>query len=175
MNGQDGSIDGLGSCTAKRNSVKDVRDIARKIFKDEFSWFDYDDPLFVEGVFSQVRVFYVCTKTSVCDQRTFLDCRFHFDSRQMWIGSIEVAAHRRLHGIGRQLVRVAEATGNALGMEEVRILPLSSSVEFWLKLGYSPNPRMARVLRKNLADVEESQKSYRANSLCTSSSSAETI
>ncbi len=175
MNKQDGSIERLDSCTARLNSVKDVRDIAWTIFEREFSWFDYCDSLIVEGVFPEVRVFYVCTKTSRLDHCTFIDCRFHFDSRQMWIGSIQVVACHRLQGVGGQLVRAAEATANALEMEEVRILPRPSSVGFWLKLDYAPDPRSARVLWKNLADVEENHTSCRANSLYTSSSVAETI
>ena len=157
MNKHDGSIERFGSCAARRNSVEEVRDVARKIFECEFSWFDPCDPLLVEGVFPEVRVFYVCTKTSSLDHRTFVDCRFHFDSRQMWIGSIQVAARHRLRGVGRQLVRAAEATANALGMEAVRILPRPSSVDFWLKLDYAPDPRSARVLWKNPADVDENR------------------
>jgi GNAT superfamily N-acetyltransferase len=108
-------------------------------------------------------VLYVCTKTSNSDQRTFVDCRFHFQSRQVWIGSIQVAARHRLRGVGRQLARAAEATANALGMEEVRLLPILSAVNFWLKLDYAPDPHVARVLWKNLGIV--TQKSDEAASL----------
>jgi len=175
VNREDRSIERLDSCVARQNSVKDVHDLVRKIFECEFSWFNYCDPLIVEGVFSKVRVFYVSTKTSSLDHRTFVDCRFHFDSRQMWIGSIQVATCHRHQGVGRQLVKAAEATANVLGMEEVRILPRPSSVDFWLKLDYAPAPRMTRVLCKNPANAEENQASRKANSLCTSSSGTETI
>ena len=151
MSKQDGSIARLDSCAVRLNSVCDVRNIARKMIKYQFSWFDYCDPLIVEGVFPEVCVFYVSTKTSNLEHRTFVDCRFHFDCRQMWIGFLEVAACHRLQGVGRQLVRAAEATADALGMEEVRILPVPSSVDFWLKLDYTPDPRSARVFWKNPA------------------------
>lgn len=175
MNKQKLSIARFDTCAVRHKAVKDVRDVAWKYFECEFSWFDHCDPLIVEGAFPQVRVFYVCTKRSSFDQRTFVDCRFHFDSRQMWVGSIQVAACYRLQGVGLQLVKAAEATANALEMEEVRILPRPSSIDFWLKLNYAPASRSARVLWKNLADVEENHTSCRANSLYTSSSVAETI
>ena len=175
VNKQDGSIARLESFAVRRNTVNEVRDIAGKMFECDFSWFDHCDPLVVEGAFPEVCVFYVCTKTSSSDQRTFVDCRFHFDSRQMWIGSIQVAACHRLLGVGRQLVSVAEATANALGIEEVRILPMPSSVDFWLKLDYAPDPCSARVLWKNPANVADNQTSRSANWFCTSSSSAQTV
>ncbi len=37
-------------------------------------------------------------------------------------------------------MRVAEATANAMGIEEVRILPIPSSIDFWISLGYAPGP-----------------------------------
>ncbi len=165
MNRQDGSIQRFDSRAVKLKSLKDIRDIARNSFEREFSWFDARDPLTVEGDFPAVRVFYVCKRTTRLEQRTFVDCRFHFDSREMWIGSIEVAACHRRMGVGRRLVRAAEAAASALGIEEVRILPLPPSVEFWLKLDYVPDRRMAKVLWKNLVDVAESSTSRRASSL----------
>jgi GNAT superfamily N-acetyltransferase len=153
VNKQDGLTERLGSCALRLNSATNVRDIARKMFECKFPWLDHCDPLVVDGAFSEVRVFYVCTKASISDQRTFVDCRFQFDSRQLWIGSMQVAACHRLKRVGRQLVKAAEATANALRMEEVRILPMPSAVDFWLKLHYTPDPRSARVLWNNLADV----------------------
>jgi N-acetylglutamate synthase-like GNAT family acetyltransferase len=165
VNKQDGSIRCLDSRATRTNSVSDVRVIARWMFECEFSWFDDCDPLIAESVSSEVRVFYVSTKASNSDHSTFVDCRFHFDSRQMWIGSLQVAACHRLRGVGRQLVRAAEATANALGMEEVRILPRPSSIDFWLKLEYASDSRSARVLWKNPANVAESQTSRRTSFL----------
>ena len=164
MHKQNGSIARSRSREEKLDLVGSLRDIAWRIFEREFSWFNRCDQLVVEGALPKVRLFYVCTETSSSDRRTLVECRFHFDSRQMWIGSIQVAACHRLQGVGRQLVRVAEATANALGMEEVRILPRPSSVGFWLKLDYVSDPRSARVLRKNPADTNEIQTSCRANS-----------
>jgi hypothetical protein len=172
VNNQDGSMERLESPAAGPNIVSDVCHIAQKMFERQFSWFDHCDPLVVEGVFPEVRLFYVGTNTSGTYQLTFVDCRFHLDSRQLWIGSIQVATCHRLQGVGRQLVQVVEATANALEMEEVRILPRPSSVDFWLKLDYVPDPRTARVLRKNLTDVAWNQTSGRANGSCTSRTGA---
>lgn len=174
MSKQDGTISRIDSCSVRRKSACDVRDIARKMFECQFSWFDQCDPLIVEGAFPEIRVFYVCTTTSNLDHRTFVDCRFHFDSRQMWIGSIQVAACHRGQGIGRQLVRAAEATASALGIAEVRILPMPASVDFWLKLDYAPDPRSARVFWKNPAEATENRASRSAHWVSSGSPSAET-
>ncbi len=133
--------------------VRSIERIARTHFEREFSGFDHREPLIVTGIFPEVRVFYVCTKTSNSDDRTFVDCRFHFQSRQMWIRSIQVAARQRYRGVGLQLVRAAEATANAMGIEEIRLLPILSAVDFWLKVGYAPDPNVSRVLWKNLPNV----------------------
>jgi histone acetyltransferase (RNA polymerase elongator complex component) len=175
VNKQNGSIQRFDSCAIGQKAAEDVRDIAWKNFECEFPWFDHCDPLIVEGKFSQVRVLYVSTKTSSLEQRTLVDCRFHYDSRQMWIGSIHVVACHRHQGVGRQMVKAAEATAKALGMEKVKILPRSSSVDFWLKLGYTPDSRMTRVLCKNPADTEKNQTYCGVNSWYTSRSVAETI
>ena len=151
MSKQDGTISQIDSGSVRRKSACDVRDIARKMFECQFSWFDQCDPLIVEGAFPEIRVFYVCTTTSNLDHRTFVDCRFHFDSLEMWIGSIQVVACHRGQGVGRQLVRAAEATANALGIEEMRILPTPAAVGFWSKLGFRLAPRSARVMWKSVS------------------------
>jgi GNAT superfamily N-acetyltransferase len=172
VNKQDGSTSCPESCAPRPDQVSNI---VRKTIECEFPWFDQCDPLVVERTFSEVRVFYVCATTSSSGQRTFVDCRLHFDSHQMWIGSIQVAACHRLQGVGRQLVRAVEAIANALGMEELRILPTPSSVEFWRKLHYLPDPRSARVLWKKLVSVAENQAGRGGESVCTGRSSAETI
>jgi len=151
VNKQDGTICDVGTCAVRPDSVYDVRDIARQMFEGRFSWFDRIDPLVVEGAIPEVRVFYVCGKISNSEQRTFVDCRFHFDSLEMWIGSIQVVACHRGQGVGRQLVRAAEATANALGIEEMRILPTPAAVGFWSKLGFRLAPRSARVMWKSVS------------------------
>ena len=155
MSKQDGWIERLDTRVSRLNSVCDVREIARENFERECSWFDDGAPIIVEFAYPEVRVFYVHTRTSNSDQRTFVDCRFHLVCGVMWIGSIQVAARHRLKGVGRQLVRAAEATANALGIEEVKVLPMLSSVDFWLKLGYAQDPHVARVRWKNLRVVAQ--------------------
>ena len=168
-------MDRFDSCATRLNSLNDVRAVVRQMIEREFSWFDHRDRLVVEGTFLEVRMFYVCSKRSSSDQSTFIDCRFHFDSRQMWIGSLQVATCHRLRGVGRQLVRAAEVTANALGVQKVVILPRPSSVDFWLKLDYAPDPRSARVLWKNLVDLAENSTTRSASWLCMSNSSTQTV
>ena len=138
----------LELCAARLNLISNVRDIARKMFECQLPWFDHRDLIIVDGAFSEVRICYVSTKASDSDDPSFIDCRLHFDSGVMWISSIKVPAFQRRQGVGRQLVGAAEATANALGMEEVRLLPMVSSINFWLKLDYTPDSHSARVLRK---------------------------
>lgn len=149
MNMPDALMDRTECIAARLDSVSNVRDVARKVFECQFSWFDRSDPLVVEVAFPQAHILYVCSAASGNGENTFIDSRFYFDSSQMWIGSMQVASSYRLRGFGRQLVRAAEATAGALGLEEVSVLPLPSSIAFWQKIGYVPDPRSARVLRKS--------------------------
>jgi GNAT superfamily N-acetyltransferase len=152
VNMLDGSIARLELPAARWNSISDIRGITGTMFESQLPRFDHCDTLTVDGAFPAIRICYVSPGASNSDDRTVVDCRLHFDSRQMWIRSIQVPVCHRRQGVGRQLVAAAEATANALGMEEVRILPVTSSVEFCLKLNYAPAPRSARVFWKNLAD-----------------------
>lgn len=151
MSKQDGTICCVDTCAVRLDSVYVVHDVARQMFEGRFPWFDRSDPLIVEGALPEVRVFYVCRKTSNSEHRSFVDCRFHFDSREVWIGSIQVATSHRRQGIGRQLVRVVEATADALGIEIIRIFPTPTAVGFWSKLGFRLAPRSARVMWKSIS------------------------
>ena len=155
MDKKDGSFVRLALSVVRLNSICEVHDIACRNFESQLPWFDHRDRLLVDGAFPEVRICYVSPEANNSDDRIFIDCRLHFNSRQMWIRSIHVPARHRRKGIGRQLVAAVEATANALGMEEVRILPVASSVDFWFDLNYAPDPRSARVLWKNLADCTE--------------------
>jgi GNAT superfamily N-acetyltransferase len=155
VNKQDGLIACLDVPATRLNSIWYLRQIACRMFECQLPRFSHRDRLIVEGVFPEVRICYVSLGASNWDDRTSVDCRFHFDSRHMWIRSIHVPACRRRRGVGRQLVAAVEATAHALGMEEVRLLPMASSVDFWLKLNYAPDSRSARVLWKNPAVCAE--------------------
>lgn len=168
MNQQGSSIVRLELCAARLNLICNVRDIAHKMFECHLPWFDHRDLIIVDGAFSEVRICYVSTKASDSDDRSFIDCRLHFDSRVMWISSIQVPAFQRRQGVGRQLVGAAEATANALGMEDVRLLPMVSSINFWLKLDYAPDSRSARVLRKKPAAWAKTSDESLGQALCTS-------
>ena len=143
----------------KIDAISDVRKIAQAIFNKEFSWFVQSDPLVVDVAGSHARIFYVCTRASCgSDENTSVNCRIHFDANKMWISSLHVASLFRLQGLGRQLVQTAEATARALGVETVEIYPFPSSQNFWRKLGYRQNPRMARVMGKHLRSLASEQK-----------------
>jgi GNAT superfamily N-acetyltransferase len=148
---------------ARRCTLETVHNIVVRTFERDFSEYERRDKLVVEGILPEVRVLYVCKKLSRFDQRSCIDYRFHLDSRQIWIRSIQVATSHRRHGIGSQLVRVAEATANAMGIEEIRILPIPSSIDFWISLGYAPDPSSARVMWKDPANIPRMQKNRKSN------------
>ncbi len=135
----------------KTETVSEIYLTVHGILSADFCWFDQDDPLVVECGAGQVRVCYFSRRASPgSGDTTFLKCRFDFDSSQMWIGSIQVAASYRRQGLGRQLVQTAEEIARAMELGVVNVLPLASSQQFWLKMGYTRNPRTARVLWKRL-------------------------
>jgi len=139
--------------TLKTETVSDIYQTVHGILSAGFFWFDQDDPLVVECGVPQVRVFYVSTRASPgSGDTTFLDCRLNFDSREMWVGSIQVAASYRRQGLGQQLVQTAEDIAHAMEIGVVNVFPLTCSEHFWLKMGYTPRPRTARVLWKHPND-----------------------
>ncbi len=129
--------------------VSDVHDISRHALTRTFPWFDETDPIIVECVLEEVRLFYICRGRANSEERTFIDCRFHFDSRQLWIGSIQVASCYRSNGVGAQLVRATEAAARLLEMREIRLQPRPSAIGFWERLQYVADPRAVRVMWKD--------------------------
>ena len=82
-------------------TVNDIRQIARQVLCDGFPWFSAEDQLVVEQQNRQIRVLYACGQASRgCTGTTCLDCRLDFDSREMWIGNLQVAKAYRLRRIG---------------------------------------------------------------------------
>ncbi len=135
-----------------------LRQKVRTILCDSFSWFEQDDPLVVEQRVRQVSVFYACLRASRgSPDASSLECRFDFDAREMWISRLQVSVVNRSQGLGRELVQVAEVIAAATGMRVINIFPLSGSVDFWRKMGYTKRPRTTRVLCKNVVVERESR------------------
>ena len=131
-----------------------VRNIAQAIFANEFSCFDQKDALFVDIAMPQVSISYICASASnVSGESTYINCRIHTDSNEIWIRSIRVASSFQGQGLGRQLAQAAEAIARCFNIDVIKIMPLTSSLEFWRKLGYTPEPHAARVMSKILTDV----------------------
>ena len=132
-------------------TVGEIRETVRAILQEQFPWFNQGDPLVVENVVRQLRIFYTCVRASRgCPDAAILECRVDFDLNRMWIGSIEVAPSHRLQGIGRHLAQAAEAMARAMGVQTINVYPLPSSLDFWRKTGYRPDCRTARVLCKDV-------------------------
>ena len=83
-----------------------------------------------------------------------MECRIHFDTNHLWIGSLQVSTSFRSRGLGRQLVDAAEEIACEMGVRTVSVLPLLSAQGFWSRMGYRAHPGMARVLSKELASSE---------------------
>ena len=138
-----------GAMTVKTETVSEIYQTVHGILSTDFCWFGQDDPLVVECGARHVRVFYLSRRASPGSRdTTFLECRFNLESSEMWIASIQVAASYRRQGLGRQLVQMAEEIANAMEIGVVNVFPLTCSQHFWLKMGYTPKPRTARVLWK---------------------------
>lgn len=130
----------------------ETRRTVRAFLHGAFSWFDVVDPIVVEQQIRQTRVFYTCRRASRGSlDATFLECRLHFDSSEMWIGRLQVSVAHRMQGLGGELVRVAERIAAGMEMREINVVPLSGSVDFWRKMGYTTKPLTARVLCKHVA------------------------
>jgi GNAT superfamily N-acetyltransferase len=71
----------------------------------------------------------------------------------LWIAHVHVCWSLRGQGLGRELVLAAEATARAIGLPAVRVYPLPHAADFWRLLGYVPDPRTARVLRKRVGSA----------------------
>ena len=128
-----------------------IRDTISDILRSCFYWFDQNDQLIVQCSGRGVRVVYVSARASQCsDDTTRVEYRFGVDSKQFWIGSIQVAQSHRFQGIGSQLVKAAEEFARAVGSEVINVLPIPSALAFWVKMGYSKHPRIARVLHKRV-------------------------
>ena len=126
----------------------DLRNLTREVFERGMQPFCGHDRLHIEAFGSELILTF--RRQHQPNRQTSIHSRFHLQANQVWIGSIFVAEHYRLRGFGRQLVAAVENTARHLEMAVVRVLPTPSSVVFWTKLGFLPDPRAARILNKSL-------------------------
>jgi GNAT superfamily N-acetyltransferase len=139
------------NASAPPNSSQAVSRIARAVVRVHFKGSCASDNFRVVCGLDAVRVSYVAA--GVCISRgevTTLDMRCHFDCREMWIAELHVAAPFRSRGFGADLAVAAESIASMLGIRTVHVFPLAAAKQFWLKLGYVPHGRKARVLVKRL-------------------------
>lgn len=133
----------------KADFASGIENIVRDVLRKELPFFCRDDALTLEKTCHGFRITYSSTQASVSpSDATVLKLRLQRDVREMWIGDLRVGTRFRMAGFGRQLVTAAEGVARATGMAEVNVLPLSSSRDFWLKMGYAPHRHTARVLSK---------------------------
>jgi GNAT superfamily N-acetyltransferase len=135
----------------------DLYKTVRTIFQKGFSCFHRDDLIVVRRDRGQIRIRYVATTiSSDPGDITGVQLRLGFDANEMWIGSLTVGAPFRSLGLGKQLAQSVERLARELKLSFIHLFPLVAARSFWSKLGYRPHPRMARVLRKDVAaDVAE--------------------
>jgi GNAT superfamily N-acetyltransferase len=141
----------LARSPAPTKLPKAVCRIARAALRKHFAPARASDDLQVECETVAVQISYVASDLSMPrGEATTLELRCHFDSLDMWIRELHVAAPFRSRGLGTDLVMAAESIASALGMRAVQVLPLSPARRFWSKMGYVPQKRTARVLVKRL-------------------------
>jgi GNAT superfamily N-acetyltransferase len=126
-----------------------VAAIMRSSLREATACFNREDSVLVENRLSEMRLVYVCRQAS-CDPQdvTRMECRIHSDSREVWIGALQVASMYRLRGLGRQLALAVERMACRLDLDVINVFPLASAQRFWENLGYRPHPSTVRVFVK---------------------------
>ena len=130
-----------------RNQV-DAVSLANAAFENRFQATNYLGSLDLEAFDSELILDYRTHHQSI--YQASIHSRFHLQAGHVWIGAIFVSEQHRHSGIGRQLVFAIEDIAERLEMSLIRVLPTQSSVDFWRKLGFLPDPRAARILNKLL-------------------------
>lgn len=125
--------------------------LVQTAFQGAISYFAESDSFHVNSHHSHIRVTYICDHMSGDSEKTQIDMRCHFDSMEMWIGTLRVATDFRSRGVGTQMAQAAEAVGRRLSMKTVSVLPFQSARPFWRKLGYQPHISTAYAMSKSLS------------------------
>jgi GNAT superfamily N-acetyltransferase len=135
-----------------KSPARRLETTARSAFADHVRVYDSEDQVIVHVEPEHLRLVYLSVRASrQANSATFIQCRIDHSGSQMWITSLQVCDSLRRQGLGREMVDACEATAKAIGMESIRVYPLTGVAEFWESLGYQPDSRMSRVLRKEIA------------------------
>ena len=133
----------------KIDTVLDMENAVKCAFRKMFSCFSSDDTIVYEKVHRNVRIVYYSKILSISpSDLTCIELNFCLDTEDMWIGLLHVAKPFRSVGLGSQLVRAAEEVAHLMGLRNINVFPLHHTESFWLKMGYRPHYRTARVLSK---------------------------
>ena len=132
-----------------------IRTIARPIFCKMVPCFEETDIVAVNEGHRGVSISYSSPR-AWHDSRdvTRLECQIDFSARQMWIDDLRVAERLQSNGIGRKLVVSAETLALAFELRTLNIFPLARARHFWKKMGYTPHPTRARVVKKSLPGID---------------------
>ena len=130
-----------------------IRIIATKVLRRMVCCFDDADEISVDIDRKGVCVVYTSTPNArAANDVTQMKCRADFQSGQMWVDDLRVATHLRSNGFGRQFVAAAETLAANLGLRTLNAFPLVSARRFWTRMGYTPHPKKARIVKKDLAE-----------------------
>ena len=133
------------------DTAHDIENMATCIFRKKVSFFSNNDTLIYKKVHQNIKIVYYSKLVSdLPSDLTGIELYFCLDTKDMWIGSLHIAASFRSIGIGRQLVRAAEEVAHFINFESINVFPIQSSRSFWLKLGYRPHCSTYRALSKSL-------------------------
>jgi GNAT superfamily N-acetyltransferase len=125
--------------------------LARTAFAAHVRLYDTRDQLRVQAEARAVQLAYVSVRAGETSPgATYIQCRMDRDYSQMWITFVQVAGELRRQGLGRDMVRAAEATARAAGLHTIRVFPVMPAIRFWKSLGYTPDDHTSRVLQKRL-------------------------
>ncbi|REK17583.1 MAG: GNAT family N-acetyltransferase [Planctomycetota bacterium] len=109
------------------------------------------DSALVESQAGHTRVAYEAALVGEGIERARIHLAVPENEDTAWIEDLFVSPEFRQQGIGRQLVRAAEALVFRWNALAVNVWPLQGSHGFWEKLGYQPHECICRVMTKSVA------------------------
>ncbi len=132
-------------------AISDIEAVVQCLFRKIIFCYSSDDTLFIEKVNHNITIVYSSKRTSVhTSDPTGMEINLCLDTEEIWISSLHVAFPFQSIGLGRQLVHVAEEFVRTIGIKIINVLPVHSSLSFWLKMGYRSHRCTARVLSKSV-------------------------
>jgi GNAT superfamily N-acetyltransferase len=136
-------------------SLAELSRLARHTMRTRVGRYRDSDSLVVNELLQHVRLTYVAEQASTdSSDSTQVQLQLDHGRRLMWIRDLRVCSAFRNRGVGRQLAGAAEHLARCVGVRRINLLPLGDAREFWHKLGYTPHPRMSRVLTKTFGSPQ---------------------